>query len=317
MTRKLKDIETTEVSFVDAPAIKRKFLFFKQDKKKMKIEIESDGTIGGTDILIDGEKVENLRDFSFSLYPPIEGNVKSAIVNCSYSKVVDTKDGFKRSETFYLAKGDKSMNEEFIKLLKEYFGEDVKMDFEKAEELSDKAVDAIKEALKLVNKYKGDFPDDLKKAVGTLAKYASAGYGYPEKKEKKDDIEKTGAKFSKDTLERIKKAIEALEALKALLPELKEQTQKSDVKSELDKSIEKLSKSIEELEMKAETKDDKEEPEKKEDEGKEEIAKKIDDLLKRFENIEKKVGVRKSVEGQDADVDADTKKDKLWPSISS
>jgi len=359
MSRKLKDIETTEVSFVDKPATEKKFLFFKargegrgvggatqadggakycvcpecghsekhektgeakstpctkincpkcgaamqgsdtkvSKEEKIKINIESDGTIDGTKITLNGDEVKELKDFSFHFYSG-EGDVyPTKPVSCSYSKIVKEEDGFHHSETFYLTKGDTSMNPEILKMLQEYLG-DEKIDIEKAEELSDKAVDAIKEALKLVNKYKGDFPDDLTKAVGTLAKYAGYGYGYPAKKEK-EDVSKSGAKFSKDTLDKLAKAVEALEALKSVLPKLKEETQKSDV----EKTVEKLNKSIEELEKKNKA---------EADEG---LAKTLKELTNRLETVEKGTGIKKSVTSQDGNNGADA--DKRWPSFST
>jgi len=248
MARSLKDIETTEISFVDKPAIKKKFLFFKQEKSAGKSQA--------------GSKTKQKK-----------------------------------------ITGDKKMNEELIKLLKDYLGDEFDAEeFEKAEKLSDKALNAIKGALKLVNKYKADFPDDLKKAVGVLAKYAGYGYGYPAKK---DDVEKAGAKFSKDTLEKLKKAIEALEALKAALPELKEQTEKSSTEnSDIKKSIEEITKKIEAIEKG------------EQDKEKDELTKTLKVLTERLEVVEKGTGVKKSIKGQDSD-DDDSKKDKLWPSFQA
>ncbi|MBW1939376.1 MAG: hypothetical protein JRI67_11560 [Deltaproteobacteria bacterium] len=241
MTRKLMDIEMTEVSFVDEPANKRKFLFFKAQDSK----------------------------------------------------------------------GDIVMDNELLELMKAYFGDDAKLDFEKAEEISDKALKAIKDALKLINKYRADFPDDLKKAVGVLAKYAGYGYGYPAAKgdeEDKSDIEKAGAKFSKDTLEKLKKAVEALDALKAILPDIKEETKKSKEDSESPESSEaeevlaKLAKSLEELEAKKSQED--------------KLSKTLEELAKRLEIVEKGTGVKKSIEGQDEDSDEeDSDVDDPWPSL--
>jgi len=311
MARSLKDIETTEISFVDKPAIKKKFLFFKQEKlagksqagsktkqKKITIGIESDGTVGGTKIVVNGDELKDLRDFMFSFFL---GEDRRNPVSCSYSKFVETEDGFKRTETFYLSKGDEVMNPELVELLKEYLGDEFDAEkFEKAEKLSDKALNAIKGALKLVNKYKADFPDDLKKVVGVLAKYAGYGYGYPAKKE---DVEKAGAKFSKETLEKLKKAIEALEALKAVLPELKEQTEKSGTEnSDIKKSIEEITKKIEAIEKG------------KQDGEKDELTETLKGLTERLEVVEKGTGVKKSIKGQDDD---DNLKKVNWPSFQA
>ena len=69
---------------------------------------------------------------------------------------------------------------ELEELLNEYF--EGNWEIEKKEIPKD-ALKALKEALTDINKYKADFPGDLLKAVGILAKYAGYGYGkYPVKK---------------------------------------------------------------------------------------------------------------------------------------
>jgi len=346
MARELKNIKTTEVSFVDEPAIKRKFLFFKSrgegqgaggqaqgdggaqycvcpqcgysethekagegksvpctetkcpecgakmkgsntkvgkkqsfsadtlpltESDRVQITIDTNGTTDGTSITVNGEKLDNLRSFSFSLYPEAEPKV-----SCSYTKAVETDDDFQRTETYYLMKGNDTMDTELITLLKEYFGEDIKIDVEKKEELSDKTLDAVKGALKLVNKYKADFPDDLKKAVGTLAKYAGYGYGYPAKKEKVSKAEPDSGQPN-------------------------EPTSKTSDPSEIQKSIEELTKSIEKLEQE------------KNQQAQKEISKTLEALSKRLEAVEKGTGIKKSVEGQDDD--NESKVSDPWPSI--
>ncbi len=218
---KLKDIRTTEVSMVDSPANKLPFLFFKRDgtnktqftnaKKKITIEIESNGTAKGTKISVNGDKLGEVRDFSFYFY----GNDAQSPVSCSYSKVVESDDGFKRTETYYLSKGETVMNSKTLESLKAYFGEkdvDVK---KKVEE------DAIEKALVLITKhYKESFPEDLENAVGILAINACCS-------EVKEDVEKAGAKFSKDAIKKINAVIAAVEALKSMT-ELKNPTEKAD-----------------------------------------------------------------------------------------
>lgn len=300
MSRKLTDIELQEVSLVDKPANKKKFLFFKQKdepakhgskklKKKINIVIDSDGTIGGTKILVNGDELEDLRDFNFSFW---SGSDSSNPVSCSYSKFVETEDGFSRSETFYLSKGDLQMNEEVKKQLENYFGENEDVDFEKAEDDS-----AIIKALETVNEYRGDLPDDLKKAVGVIAK--QAGLYSCVKAEgqvsNETDVEKTGAKLSKETL---KKITDALAALKSILPQL---TEKSD-ETTTTKTIEELEKSIEQLEKR------------KDDASRNELTETLAELAKRLEMVEKNTGIKKSIQSQD-----DNKTnygDQKWPSLS-
>jgi len=295
MARKLKDIETTEVSFVDEPANKKKFLFFKArgEGKGTGGNLQGDG----------GAKYCVCPACGYS----IEHEKLGAGVSVPCARIECPKCGTKMvgSDTKTIKKtiGEHKMDDEIVELLKSYFEEeDLEIDFEKAEKLSDKAISAIKGALKLVNKYKADFPDDLKKAVGTLAKYAGYGYGYPAKTEK-GEVAKAGAKFSKDTLDKLRKAVEALNALKAILPDVGEETKKSET-SEVEKSIEKIAKSIEELESK------------KAEENENKLTKTLEELSKRLETVEKGTGIKKSVEGQDDDDDAETSKvDDPWPSI--
>ncbi|MBW1723696.1 MAG: hypothetical protein JRJ78_16820 [Deltaproteobacteria bacterium] len=168
------------------------------------------------------------------------------------------------------------MDTELTGLLKEYFGEDIEIDVEKKEELSDKALNAVKGALKLVNKYKADFPDDLKKAVGTLAKYAGYGYGYPAKKEEVSKAEPEPGQPN-------------------------EPTSKTADPSEIQKSIEELTKSIEKLEQE------------KNQQAQEEVSKTLESLSKRLEAVEKGTGIKKSVEGQDDDNTQHV--NDPWPSI--
>lgn len=309
MTRKLKDIELQEVSLVDKAANKKKFLFFKQEdkpakagskklKKKINIVIDSDGTIGGTKIVVNKDEIEDLKDFNFSLWS--DGDTSRA-VSCSYSKFVETEDGFSRSETYYLSKGDLQMDPKIQKQLQKYFGEEETIDFEKAEEN-----DVIVKSLETVNEYREEFPDDLKKAVGTIAK--QAGLYVPAKEEKQEDdktgIEKAGAKLSKDTL---KKIMDALAALKSIIPELKDKTEKKADTSEVEKKIEEISKTIEGLEKK--------EQEATASEGATKLAKALETLSKRLEVVEKSAGIKKSVDGQE--VDGDNKDgDKKWPSLA-
>lgn len=313
MTRELKDIEVKEVSLVDKAANKKKkYLFFKQEgkstkatnkklKKKINIVIDSDGTIGGTKIAVNKDELKNLRDFNFSFWSREMDDLRA--VSCSYSKFVETEDGFSRSETFYLSKGDAEMDEKIQKQLEEYFGEE-KVDFEKAEES-----DVITKSLETVNEYQEEFPDDLKKAVGVIAKQAGfcdtiISKILEKKQAGKTGVEKVGAKFSKETLSKLNDLVAAIKALEEVLP--KEGTEKSDKgsdeESELKKTITELTKSIEKLE------------DKKDDKAKDELTKTLAELTKRLEVIEKGTGVKKGIEGQDDDDDSDG--EKKWPSFS-
>lgn len=59
-------------------------------------------------------------------------------------------------------------------MIEEFCGEDNRKIEKK---ISEEGLNAIKEAIESLNKYKEDFPDDLLSAVKTLTKYASYGYG--------------------------------------------------------------------------------------------------------------------------------------------
>jgi len=207
------------------------------------------------------------------------------------------------------------MNKELKELLDSYFGEEVSFDteeFEKAK-LSDKALDALKGALNLINKYKKDFPDDLKDAVGVLAKYASYGYGYPAKKsDDNKDINKAGKTLSKDTVGRVKNVVKVfnelqsvIKALNELLPEedqkkLKKSdaTDGKDADKEFKDALDEVTNIAKKLEKKLEEKDQT-----------------IEKLNKRLETVEKEKGIKKSIDGQDGDGDDDGKSKKKWGSF--
>jgi len=300
--KNLKDIKINEVSMVDLPANKLPFLFFKQkdgkqiesvSKKKLNIEIESDGITKGTSVSIDGKSLGKLRDFNFSFWNTSKGGEP---VSCSYSKVVEDEGGFKRTETFYLTKG-KIMSKELLKALQEYLGtEDI--DFEK--KVSE---EEILKAVTLINKeYKADFPEDLAEAVELIVKTAANSFAV-----EKEDVNKAGAKFSKDVIKKLKDIITAVEALKSILPDMKESTEKSD-SDDTGKTIEELTKQIADLkEVITKGADD-------------ELKKTLETLTKQVEALEKG-GVKKmSLTDQD-DNDDDKPKGAgedgkvLWPTL--
>lgn len=310
---KMKDIRVNEVSMVDKPANKLPFLFFKREgeqnvnlnkKTKIKIEIESDGTGKGTKITVNGDKLGEVRDFSFYFY----GNDAQSPVSCSYSKVVEAEDGFKRTETYYLSKGEIVMSKEMLKALQKYFDtEDI--DFEKKVDEEE-----IQKTIELITKeYKESFPEDLEKAVGILAKCASGGYQVKEKEE----LEKAGAKFSKDVIKKVQAVIAAVEALKAMMPDLKGTTQKAgDGESEemaaLTKQLEELKKVIADSGLE------------KKDEDKSEITKLtevVEKVAERVKTMEKGGAVKKSIDDQENEDDepkgAGEKGEQLWPTLTS
>lgn len=313
--RKLRDITLKELSFVDKPANMLPFLFFKREgsqsvellqkaKKKIKIEIESDGSVKGTTITVNGDKLGELKSFDFCFW----GNEPKSTVSCSYSKVVESEGGFKRTESYYLTKGEIMLDEKTLKSLESYLGVE-KVDFEK------KASDEeIQVAMKLIEKnYKESFPEDLEKAIGVLAKCAVGSLV----KADEDDVQKAGAKFSRDTL---KKLTAIVAAAQSLLEGGKQSTEKSnkddDEKTELAKQLKEITDSISEMKKASEGEAEKSAIDK--------LAETVGTLVKRLETVEKGGATRKSLEDQDnSDDDDDVKKGAgedgkvLWPSFSS
>jgi len=207
---------------------------------------------------------------------------------------------------FYKRKGH-TMNEKVLKSLQTYLGvEDI--DFEKKVDNAE-----IEKALNLISEhYKADFPEDLENAVGVLAKIAVNSC----KEDDSEDIEKVGAKFSKDVIAKLKAVVEAVDALKSILPDVKEETKKSDgggETSELEKQIAELKESVAKLGTGKES-DDKS--------SIAELTKTLKDVSGRLATIESGGAVKKSIEDQDNDGDENVQKGagedgkKLWPTIT-
>jgi hypothetical protein len=293
--RDLKNIKLNEVSIAGTPANEKEFLFAKQ--KKFKIEIDSDGTIGGTNISLDGEDIGSVQSFNFSVWNDT-GRKASDPVNCSYTKFVEDGSGFKRSENYYLAKGVKIMNGNIKKMVQDYFGEDEKIDFEKQVEFDDKAVES---AMAVICKYKPEFTNELTDAVGAILKQASTGIVV--------DLAKSGARFSKDTLEKIKKVIAALKELEGMVPgEDDKGVQKSD-DTALTAATEQLNKALEKITAL--------EKNVAGSEKESEVVKAVQALTARIDAIEKKTSVKKGIQGQDDTEDLSKGNEEAkWPSIS-
>jgi len=310
----LKDIRIHEVSMVDLPANKIPFLFFKQEgvkqaqlakaKKKIKIEIESNGLVGGTTVAVNGDKLGQLKSFDFSFY----GNDPKSTVHASYSKETSSTDGFSRIETYYLSKGVIAMTKEMLKVLQEYLGTE-EIDFEKKVDEEE-----VQKALVLITKhYKESFPQDLVDAVGVLAKCASGGYDVKEK----GQLEKAGAKFSKDVLKKLEAVIAAVKALEGIM-ESKQSTEKVTSGSEemagLKKQIAELSKTITKLGKPSEKPAD-------DDSEAGKLAKDLKAISERVKKMEEAGVTKGTIDGQDGDGDGDVKKgagedgEVLWPSL--
>ncbi len=313
--RQLADITTNEVSFVDKPANKRPFLILKRDesvskakKVNLEVSIKTDNTVKGTKILVNGDEIKDMTGFYFSFHEPSGDYPGENVISCSYSKVVDNEDGFKHSETFYLAKGEFKMDKELLKQLTTFLGDDM-IDVNKAALPSDEEVESVTKALECIEQYKADCPEEFIKAINAVA--MSAGLRHCQqvtKADSKDDdaINKAGAKLSKETLAKVKSALAALEALKSILPA--DKTEKSEeVTSDLAKKLETL---VDALQVN-----------KSEDKAEDnELTKTLKTIAERIDKIEKTTGTKKSVEGQDDTEDDDdtvNKSGNKWPSFQT
>lgn len=305
---KLKDIHIKEVSLVDLPANKLPFLFFKREgdsndpvkkQKKIEIGIVSDGTVVGTTVSVNGKKLGKLKSFDFSFY----GGDPKGTIHASYTKAASDSDGFSRTETYYLNKGE-VMKKETLKALQAYLGTE-EIDFEKKVSEED-----IAKALTLIAKeYKDSFPEDLENAVGVIAKCATAGC---ETKDNKEDVSKAGAKFSKDALKKLKAVIEAIEALKSILPEGEEkQKSNSDDSSELAKQIALLSETL--------TKTESKNTDAKDDDLSKKLTEALDSISKRLKTVEESGGVKKGLDDEGGDDSGDGDKGDSapkWPTLT-
>lgn len=319
MPNRLEEIELEEISLVDVPATKRKFLFTK-------------AAGNGSYLVCKCGHEEALVDFLKSASEECPGCGES--LEDSAVKII-TK-----------GKGVNNMKKKLSELIKDFIGEDELTDeemeeLEKAEKVIPPAAGkALKAVVATLSKFKADFPDEIKECINTLAKYAAYGYGYPAKKEKKDeeedeDVEKAGAKLSKATRELIKNAVEKYKTLEkaivALESLIKSDTQKSaeillieekmdNLSEKMDKLFEKKAEVETEAEKKKKTKtkkkkgeDEEEEEEEEEEEVKkdeEEVRKDLKAIAERVEHLEEKKGTKKSLKGQDEE-----ESESKWPSF--
>lgn len=212
-----------------------------------------------------------------------------------------------------LSEDDQDFSEEQLKILKALSPENVK---------------AIKNAIGVLTKFKGDMSQELQDAIKVLAKFTAKypmPYPYPAKKSD-EDLEKAGKKISKDTLNAIKKAIKILSDALSKGDETKKAIAVlSDLLSEEEKKA--LKKTDEEKERADKEKEREEKFDSAVKEAKETIEKmgkdlgekdkSISELTKRLETLEKAKGTKKQIEGQDEeDGEGEVKKsDKPWPSF--
>ena len=89
-------------------------------KNKIKIKIDSDGTIEGTKLLINGEEVtasKNVTDFSFWASGGrtwSDGTKSTPSVSCGYSTVNKKADGSSSSENFRFSPSSSTMEEGLV-----------------------------------------------------------------------------------------------------------------------------------------------------------------------------------------------------------
>jgi len=205
-------------------------------------------------------------------------------------------------KTFYIKKQRRSLMD-LIDILKDMLGPDTELsddEVKKAKELTEDAAKAIAGALKILNKYKDDMPDDVLAAIKTLAKYAS--YGYPAKKSadvdfvvELTDIEKAGARLSKATIEELKKAIEIL---RGIIGE-REENLKKGASIDLDKLPPELKARLERLQRWEE--DQIRKQKEAEEREREELKKKIQELTDTVKKLARGEPVSKQLDDDDDD----------------
>ena len=169
--RKLKNIIVKEVSFVDKPANLRPFLFWKRDEEavadpvavekkfqKLSVSFDSDGTVEGTKLTINGSDVTQLLSFGvnaskmgdeFGLY-------------CSYTQTAkgEANGGFRPTYTYTLTKAQDA-------------GEAEKVEAEgNTTTVVAKALDAD---VATVKDYLSDMPPALRASVENLVGAATGG----------------------------------------------------------------------------------------------------------------------------------------------
>lgn len=316
MPNKLEDIKPDEISLVDVPATKRTFLFQKADVAE-EARIIPNGII----ICPSCDYQEALIDFVKSASeecPECGENLLSSDTKITFKKRrLQMKKKLSEILKAFLEDTDEELTDEELELI------------EKAEKALDPdASKALKGAVVLLSKYKDQYPDDVKSAINSLAKFAAFGAAKKADEDDEPDLKKAGAKLSKDTVLKLKKIFalmeKAPEALKLLKDMLPESAKKSDVENKIDTLI----KEIGDL-KKAASDDDEDDDDKKkklkkkkdaddeDDEDEDEIMEKLNSLTKMVNKIAKTKGLKKSVDGNDADDEDDEnedvkKKGKKW-----
>lgn len=263
----LKDIEIEEVSVVDAPANKRRFLLFKNDIEKTDtdIRIQTDGTSEGTKITVNGDEIKDLKSFYFSFYKPDEGEeMYIDSVYASYMIIADADGGFTHV-TYTLSKKE-GATMDIAKLTEEQIA--------KMDEESQKFVKVLKQYAEMM-------PEDLIAAVSHFIK------DEPEETPKEDEPAQDGGISDEERAkwEALREQIDAV-----LNPVTEEEKAAADV-AKRDAKLDKVLSLLEKVEEKPPA-----EKQKEPDEEPGEIIKSIDELTKRLALIETNVTGKQGIE---------------------
>lgn len=210
---------------------------------------------------------------------------------------------------FFILKRSKLMDE-FIKILKQWFGEDVLTDEEiaKAKELPTETVEAATSALESLSEHKDVYPDDYLDALNMIIKGALIERKITVTDETEFDIEKlTEEQFSKATLKQLKKLKEIVDGL---LKAKEETTKSKDGEKLSDEVVAKLEELDEYKRKEKEAAEKTAADEKKKEQ--EEIQKLKDDI----EELKKKRGVKKGIEGQEGGKEDDDEDTPKWTSLT-
>jgi len=286
MPRELQDIDVDEISLVDIPAIRKKFLIVKKDKKDMQKISETDQ---------DNSDIENLIK---------EGKLEMKELIELYKKLTGEEEDFSEKETELL----KKLSDEAVSAIKGALNILNKFKGDFSQELKDavavlakyvtkaypypypakKSDENLEKAGKKISK---DTLNAIKKAIKILNEVFSKG----------DDTKKAISILSDLLSDEEKKALKKTDEEKERADKEKERADKEKERDEkFDSAIKGATETIEKLGKDLEEKD-----------------KNISELTKRLETLEKAKGTKKQIEGQDEDDgDGEVKKsDKPWPSF--
>lgn len=295
--RKLKNIKVDEVSLVKNPASRKLFLFFKSLEKSGELVCPECGY---------------RLDYSGHRMPGRKKCPKcGTIMQCAAKKSEELRMLKDKHIDAVLESFEKEELEE-IKLeaeYKEFLDEEMDAEqIEKAKKMPAEALNAIKAAFRMLNKWKEHLPSGLKSAVDLMAKIASGKHPYPKPYKKgedgeEEDLEKAGRRISKFVSGQI---WEAIKKLQALLPDDFKKEQEAE-EEEIDLQ-ELLKEAINAFVAKEENPEDKDAEEEADDsDPANPVLEKLEEISKRLEKVEKARGLKKGIES-DGEKEGDIKK---------